>query len=177
MNEVEFTTMVNFLLKPGADIIASLTPEKIDLLHATIGVVGEGGEVVAALQKDDRENLVEEIGDTNFYADKIYTITGIVRRGYSEYSDANPCEIDYFILVADLLDLVKKYVVYNKPLDVDSLTVKLDLMEYFLFCVGEEYKISRQETLDYCANKLSVRYAGGYSDQAAQTRADKPEGQ
>jgi NTP pyrophosphatase (non-canonical NTP hydrolase) len=50
------------------------TNEKLEMLHAAVGVAGEVGELVDAIKKVaiygkpvDRANVIEELGDLNFY--------------------------------------------------------------------------------------------------------------
>lgn len=73
----------------------------------------------------------------------------------------------------ELLDAIKKYVVYRKPLDRTNVVEELGDLEFYMEALRQELKISREETLVHCQNKLSIRYANGYSDKAAQDRADK----
>lgn len=74
----------------------------------------------------------------------------------------------------ELLDAVKKHVVYNKPLDVDNIIEELGDLEFYMEQVRQNLCITREETLAANIAKLSVRYAGlKYSDTAAQERADK----
>lgn len=73
----------------------------------------------------------------------------------------------------ELLDQVKKHVIYNKPLDSENLVEELGDLEFYLEMLRQAASITRQDTLDRNIAKLSIRYAEGYSDQAAQARADK----
>ena len=74
----------------------------------------------------------------------------------------------------ELLDAIKKHVIYQKPLDRENAIEELGDIEFYLEGLRQGLGISRQETLDANIKKLSVRYAGlQYSDTAAQTRADK----
>jgi NTP pyrophosphatase (non-canonical NTP hydrolase) len=66
--------LVAALVKPGADIMASMTPGTADMLHMAVGVAGEAGELLDAVKKAaiynkkiDRENVIEELGDLEFY--------------------------------------------------------------------------------------------------------------
>ncbi|MNZ71593.1 MazG nucleotide pyrophosphohydrolase domain protein [compost metagenome] len=78
----------------------------------------------------------------------------------------------------ELLDAVKKYVVYNKPLDRENVIEELGDLEFYMEGLREKLGITRQETLDATIAKLGERYKGfQYSDKAAQDRADKVEGQ
>jgi NTP pyrophosphatase (non-canonical NTP hydrolase) len=81
-----FSSMVNSLAKPGADIVASLTPNGAHLLHMVVGISGEAGELLDAVKKHiiyckpvDRENLVEELGDLEFYMEGVRQAAGIKR--------------------------------------------------------------------------------------------------
>ena len=49
MNPVNHSAMVTLLVKPGADIIESLTPGKMDMLHMAVGISGEAGELLDCL--------------------------------------------------------------------------------------------------------------------------------
>lgn len=116
-----FGKMVEALIKPGADIIRSLSPSRINALHMGVGVSGEAGE---------------------------------------------------------LLDAVKKYVIYDKPLDRANVVEELGDLEFYMQGLRAELGITREETLQANIAKLSKRYhSGGYTDAQAQQRADKPEGQ
>jgi NTP pyrophosphatase (non-canonical NTP hydrolase) len=109
--------LVQALVKPGEAIVASLTPDDAHLLHMTIGVSGEAGE---------------------------------------------------------LLDAVKKAVIYRKPLDRQNVIEELGDLEFYLEGIRAALGVTREECLEANIDKLSVRYKGlSYSDTAAQERADK----
>ena len=66
--------MVSILKKSGEDIFAQMTPEKADLNHMAMGIAGEAGELVDAIKRFtiynkslDRENVIEELGDIEFF--------------------------------------------------------------------------------------------------------------
>ncbi len=112
--------MVKALAKPGADIVASLTPETAHLLHMAVGVSGEAGE---------------------------------------------------------LLDAVKKAAIYVKPIDRANVVEELGDLEFYMEGLRQGLGITREETLEANIAKLSVRYNGlKYTNEAAQARADKVEG-
>lgn len=118
--EQQHDEMVRTLAKPGQDIISSLTPETADLLHMALGVGGEAGE---------------------------------------------------------LEDAIKKHVIYNKPLDRENVVEELGDLEFYMRRIRQVVGITRQETLNHNITKLlkgkNARYKEGYSDKAAQDRADK----
>ena len=82
-----FEEMVSGLAKPGEAIIASLTPDKAHILHMAVGVAGEAGELLDAVKKHviynkdiDRKNVVEELGDLEFYMEGLRQRLGISRQ-------------------------------------------------------------------------------------------------
>lgn len=86
MTEPTYEEFVRALAKPGQDILNSLTPEKCDLWHMASCVGGEAGELFDAVkrftiyEKDiDRANVVEELGDIEFYLQGVRNNLGITR--------------------------------------------------------------------------------------------------
>lgn len=78
----------------------------------------------------------------------------------------------------ELLDAIKKAVIYRKPLDRENVVEELGDLEFYLEGLRQGLGITREETIEANIAKLGKRYEGfNYSDQAAQTRADKEPGQ
>src|SRR5258706_14263308 len=82
----EHQELVKRLKKPGQAIIDTLSPTSCDLLHMAVGVCGEAGELLDAVKKVsvynkpvDLMNLIEELGDIEFYMEGIRQIYGITR--------------------------------------------------------------------------------------------------
>ena len=79
--------MVAALAKPGAEIIADLTPQRAHLWHMASCIQGEAGELFDAIKKPciyakgtfDRDNIVEELGDIEFYLEGLRQGLGIMR--------------------------------------------------------------------------------------------------
>ena len=114
---MKFEEMVTGLFKPGQEIADSIDENKANMLHATIGISTEAGE---------------------------------------------------------LLDAIKKHVIYGKPLDMVNITEELGDLEFYMEALRQILNINRQFTLEYNSNKLLARYPGyKYTDKAAQERADK----
>lgn len=66
--------MVNLLNKSGTALVEEMTPVKAVLNHMVIGLCGEVGELADAIKRHtmynkelDFENVVEELGDLEFY--------------------------------------------------------------------------------------------------------------
>lgn len=76
----------------------------------------------------------------------------------------------------ELLDAIKKFVVYQKSLDLDNVIEELGDLEFYLEGIRDALGIQREVTLAHNMEKLRKRYeAGKYSNEAAQNRADKVE--
>lgn len=75
----------------------------------------------------------------------------------------------------ELLDAVKKAVIYRKPLDRKNVVEELGDLEFYMEGLRFKLGITREETLAANIDKLGERYKGHqYSNQQAQDRADKP---
>lgn len=73
-SELVWTEMVASLSKPGNDILRELDPHLVNIWHMASGISGEAGEIIDAIKKCvvyrkplDRENVIEELGDIEFY--------------------------------------------------------------------------------------------------------------
>lgn len=74
----------------------------------------------------------------------------------------------------ELLDAIKKAVIYRKPLDISNVIEELGDIEFFLEGLRQELGLTREITLWSNIRKLKKRYEGlSYSDEAAQLRKDK----
>lgn len=83
---IKFENMVSALVKPGQTIIEELTPSKAHDLHMAVGIVGEAGELIDAIKKAviynkplDRDNVIEELGDIEFYMEGLRQSLNITR--------------------------------------------------------------------------------------------------
>jgi NTP pyrophosphatase (non-canonical NTP hydrolase) len=75
---------------------------------------------------------------------------------------------------AEILDAIKKHVIYNKPLDVENLVEELGDLEFFVKGLMQTLQLTREEIERHNTDKLLKRYPQTqYSDQSAQLRADK----
>ena len=84
--KIVFEEMVAALVKDGALILQEMTPQQADLLHMGVGVSGEAGELLDAIKKHtiygkplDVENVIEELGDLEFYMERVRQLINITR--------------------------------------------------------------------------------------------------
>lgn len=76
--------------------------------------------------------------------------------------------------VGELIDALKKNIIYGKDLDRENVKEELGDIEFYLEGVRQGVMISREDCLEHNINKLGKRYQDFlYSDQQAQARADK----
>lgn len=82
----EYGEFVAALVKPGAAIESSLSAEKCELIHMAVGVSGEAGELLDAIKKHviygkplDYENVIEELGDIEFYLQGLRNLLSVNR--------------------------------------------------------------------------------------------------
>ena len=74
----------------------------------------------------------------------------------------------------ELLDEIKKHVVYDKELDLTNVIEELGDLEFAMSAIRRKIGVSRKEVLDLNRGKLEKRYhEGSYLDAHAQERADK----
>jgi hypothetical protein len=144
------------------------------------------------------ENITEELGDHLFYEGALRIATELEElpdefrqpklwTASSPLSRANQgqprklvlCELIslHSVIAGDILDVVKKRVMYRKELDRDKLTHLLVDDCWVVQGIADILGISENDIRTHNLNKLergaNARYKDGYSDQAAQDRADK----
>lgn len=91
--QAEHSQVVADLIKPGQKIIDELTPAKANLWHMGTGAAGEAGELLDAIKRHtvynkeiNRENVVEELGDLEFFLEGIRAQLGISREETLEHN-------------------------------------------------------------------------------------------
>lgn len=183
--------LVAALVKPPLDIMNTLSQDTTDLWHGATGIAGEGGELLDAIlsagsgREVSMENLVEELGDIEFYMQQVRSRAGITRDDTADLEGNIPVGLPALIIAAqiavwscNILDIVKKAAVYNKPLDILLLKQQLFTLDTWMAAIRGVFDVSRAATLQANIDKLKKRYEGlTYTDAAAQNRADKVEPQ
>jgi NTP pyrophosphatase (non-canonical NTP hydrolase) len=82
----DYAEFVKALAKPGKDIAEQMTSHDAHLLHMAVGISGEAGELLDAIKKSviyqkdlDIANVIEELGDIEFYLEGLRSSLGITR--------------------------------------------------------------------------------------------------
>jgi NTP pyrophosphatase (non-canonical NTP hydrolase) len=85
--------LVARLAKLAEDIIEEMTPEKAHLWHMATGVATEAGEILSTVKAHvcydkpiDRENVIEELGDIEFYLEGLRARLSITRDEVLEHN-------------------------------------------------------------------------------------------
>lgn len=84
--DITHPELVAALIKPGEQLAEEFTPTDCKLIHALMGICGEAGELMDAVKKAtvyrkplDRANVIEELGDLEFYMQDLRATLGITR--------------------------------------------------------------------------------------------------
>lgn len=182
-----YADMVRTLAKSGGDILTTLTPADTHILHMAVGLSGEAAELLQAFAVStwsgmdlDRDNCVEELGDLEFFLQGLRDGAGLERQepnldgiDWSAGESALHAVAALVVKTGDLLDLIKKKVIYRKPVEPQLIAMCLQPVEYCLQRIRQHIGVEWVEILAGNQRKLAKRYAEGYSDTAAQVRADK----
>lgn len=169
---VPYDQMVRNLFKPMGTQAATV-------LHAAVGIAGEVAELLVA---GSIENLVEEMGDIEFYIEAAYQSTGgrdfpeLIVDGHdmSQHQVFSTVGTAMSVTAGRLLDLVKKAWVYEQELNLNGVRYELMRLELMLGTLRELLSVRRPDVLGANQTKLGKRYPDGvYTDRDAQQRADK----
>lgn len=191
--------MVTDLVKPGADILKTLTPAKCNLLHMAMGISGEYLEISQGLlglhekltsgEVDgngvpDRTNIIEELGDAVFFLEGTAQELGLNVNALKEsHVNAGMATgpLTFLNAAESILDITKKHVIYNKPLtdeNVATLAASIGAAQASVEDLAESLEVPMEDVIEANMQKLlkgdTARYkTGTYSDDQAQDRADK----
>jgi NTP pyrophosphatase (non-canonical NTP hydrolase) len=117
------------------------------------------------------------MSDPNSYTDMV---RALVKSEEQIHDESTPTDMGLIHMImgisgeaGELLDTIKKHVIYHKPLDVTNIVEELGDIEFYLEGLRQCINISRVDILAFNMSKLSKRYPQGYSDNAAQERKDK----
>ena len=73
----------------------------------------------------------------------------------------------------EIIDIIKKVVLYGQDPDLTHLKEELGDMEFFLEGIRQIFGLTREEILAENTAKLIKRYGESYSNEAARIRMDK----
>ena len=145
------------------------------LLHAVIGVLTEVEELLDNHIGDEQDitNMLEEAGDITWY---LAIIGREMDLDYPQLvvktKNDNPMKLVLKIVknTCKLLDMMKKKLYYNKPIDENlfktiTTLVMLDVSDYM-----NTYDIDIEKSFDVNIDKLKARYGDKFSSEKAINR-------
>ena len=142
---------------------------KLDLAHMVLGMNTEIVELREAINNNDGVNIQEEISDFLWYFCNYQSF-----RGYSEYNVSNEfSEVYVDILydrVAELQDLIKKFVAYNKEINKDTELFLLSEIYQYILTIAYSYGVDIEEGLEKNIAKLKARYPEKFDENLAINR-------
>lgn len=169
--------MVRKLAKDGKDILASMTPEKLHVWHMASCLMGEAGEI---MESNEHDNLIEELGDLEFYMSGLRDGLNIsfedIAATVITSDEVLFTPVDgLMVATCNIFDACKKWIIYEKEIDRVVLMKHIRRYEFYMYVIREERELTRAEILQANMDKLAKRYGPdySYSNAAAQNRADK----
>ena len=75
----------------------------------------------------------------------------------------------------ELMDAIKKHILYNKPLDVTNVKEELGDLCWYMSLMLDAVGSSFEEVMKMNHDKLEKRFPGGFTEKLAQQRLDKVE--
>lgn len=75
----------------------------------------------------------------------------------------------------ELMDAVKKHILYNKPLDAENIKEELGDLCWYMALMLDTIRSSFGEIMEMNHDKLEKRYPSGFTEKHAQARLDKKE--
>lgn len=161
----------------------------MNLHHATTGIVGE---VLEFEDASTPEHRAEELGDWGFYMEHLrlalIKVAGVADGSFdlgrnSDLSRNFPITAllhNGRCIAGEMLDLTKKLWIYGKEAD-EAVVVDLLARLRFVYNTWQQTcflcGLSPIDVLAANQTKLEKRYPAGYTDAAAQARADKHQGE
>jgi len=141
----------------------SLGSEKLDLAHMVLGIFSEYEEYYNAI---DEVNKSEECSDMYWYVANYCTFRGYNLEGIGYVKGVSKDTFD--IHLSRLQDYVKKYIAYNKPMDLKKELYALSGICYWINQMYEDMNIPN--SLQNNINKLKVRFPQSFNEELAKNR-------
>ena len=162
-------------------IVSIEIADKLNLSHMALGLAGEIGELVNCIGTElkntiDKPNLIEELGDLWWYFANYCNMRNRPIPDNVKIVIESDLALDLLLTsIADLVDLVKRFMAYNKEIDTTKELETIYNITAALTMLEELYGISGSEIRERNINKLIVRYPNRFNDIDAIDRNYKEE--
>jgi len=152
-----------------------LESEKENLCHAVMGMHSELSEIMDASQEEDYVNLGEEYGDLIFFMAAYCNFRKLDLQSIWDAKLPDGRVFHHIYWTSKLQDLVKKFLAYDKDIDV---VVEVEILQELSRSVNYEIEMGELKLkiiLQNVVDKLRVRYKNGFTTQEALNRDLKAE--
>ncbi len=148
-----------------------------DLLHCSIGICTEAGELVEAFYEKDLVNKGEEIADQMWYVSNLARMLNLDINIFNHDKDCAKKIISQKILIdlsynysSELLDIFKKHIYYGKELDLKDIERKLITIVSNLNNLVDILDLEMEKLLENNIEKLKIRFPDKFSQENALNR-------
>ncbi len=146
----------------------------VDLAHMVLGINTELSELEEAIEKKDKINIGEEIGDINWYVSNYCTFRSIDFNQLYHDSTSKPHSINALMTLykttSELQDLVKKNLAYKKEIPVGLEYYYLSVIIRATLQIMVQESLDIYKFLDNNISKLKIRFPEKFSETAANNR-------
>lgn len=166
--------------------------EILNLLHTRIGIVTETEELMDAIAKKDKVGVSEELVDKLWYIanDILFMLKGgyiddsiakdLINYKFDETTHATDSPSIEKTLIywlnaviyneVKLLDHIKKYYCYNKPMDKNEYLKRMTYLLAAINNIASTIKIDLYEGMDKVIAKLRLRFPNSFDSSSAINR-------
>lgn len=150
----------------------SLGNIKIDLCHMVLGLLTEADELKQAINKKDNIGISEEIADIYWYMSNYCSLRMIHLHKLEPLFKTMGIEDinDLFIVIADLQDIIKKYIAYNRPINTINELNCLNSIHRIIAIIIYDNNLDIYQALENNINKLKIRYPDKFNEKDALNR-------
>ena len=166
---MNYTEFVRSRFKSGEKIAEEMNHNKLAILLGCIDEVINEAKWLDVAKKEAIYN--KRMGMVFYPEDKLKKLKKLK-------PTPSQCELLHAAIgiageAGELLDAVRKHVFDGQPLDRDNVIEELGDLEFYMMAAMMNIGVLRPHLQELNMAKLSKRYEAGYSDKAAQERADK----
>lgn len=147
---------------------AELGDDKLNLSHMILGFYSEYNEIKSAERNMDLVNYGEELTDSQWYFANYCTYRNYAMQDFYEKMYESRVSLEENL--SKLADLVKKYIAYNKQIDIDR---EIDLLKQIAYQFYDLYRandLNIYQCLQNNIDKLKARYGDKFSEHNAINR-------
>jgi len=150
--------------------------DKLNLTHMALGLAGEIGELTECVGTGlkfeiDRVNLCEELGDIYWYLANYCNMRELDLPEEPLVEVKVEDAFDHLIIkISDLVDIVKRYMAYNKPIEKSKEMNAVYDIRVALYLFEELYDFDGADIRSKNIAKLIARFPEKFTDELAINR-------